>query len=680
MPPKKAATTATKPAPKAAAAPTKTTRAPGKRSASVVSTTVTKTTVKATKRKASEIETEDEAAPAPVAKKSKATPALKKAPAAEAKMVKPAAAKAASNVSTIKSSVSKTKAPAKKATKAAAPEKASAKKRVSEAAESDVEPPAKKTKSTKAAAKVTKTAPKPKTAPKAVTKAAPKKAVAKKAEQTDDEEPEDDEDDEDDENGEDAETAPEEKAVPKAKAVPKPKKVAAPKPPKPVKALPVINTVPTQVLDVFVFGEGGSGELGLGARKGADGKKVIDVTRPRLNPLLSAKDVGVVHLSVGGMHCVALTRENKILTWGVNDQGALGRATPNEGKMVDLPAGGDGSDSDSDSDDDDSGLNPSECEPRPVDPSHFPEGTVFVSVHAGDSTSFALTNTGLVYGWGTFRGNDGILGFREGTHTQATPILIPELKEITSIAVGTNHVLALNTKGKVYTWGAGEQSQLARRVVSRTATGALIPREFGLQRKKIVHIGCGDYHSFAVDAKGGVYSWGLNSFGQTGVPKDEETVENAIATPTLVESLKEYEIKQIAGGAHHTLACTTTGQVLVWGRIDGSQGGVEVEDMPKESLFMDEHEKPRYLTKPNVVPDIEAVYVATGPDTCLAVDKEGKAHTWGFSSNYQTGQGTGSDVKEATWVDNSAVRGKKIVWGGIGGQFGVLGGIHEDEA
>lgn len=218
---------------------------------------------------------------------------------------------------------------------------------------------------------------------------------------------------------------------------------------------------------------------------------------------------------------------------------------------------------------------------------------------------------------------------------------------------------------------------MARRVVSRTAVGALIPREFGLQRKKIVHIGCGDYHSFAVDAKGAVYSWGLNSFGQTGVPKDEETVENAIATPTLVKSLTEYDIKQIAGGAHHTLACTTTGQVLVWGRIDGDQGGVEIEDMPKEHLYLDEHGKPRFLVKPNVVPDIEGVYVATGPDTCLAIDKEGKAYTWGFSSNYQTGQGTATDVTEATWVDNTAVRGKKIVCGGIGGQFGVLGGIHE---
>jgi regulator of chromosome condensation len=101
------------------------------------------------------------------------------------------------------------------------------------------------------------------------------------------------------------------------------------------------------------------------------------------------------------MHCAALTHDNKILTWGVNDQGALGRETAQEGKMKDIKANGESEDSDSD--DEDSGLNPSEAEPRGVDQRHFPEGTKFAALCAGDSTTFALTTTGLVYGWGTFR-------------------------------------------------------------------------------------------------------------------------------------------------------------------------------------------------------------------------------------------------------------------------------------
>lgn len=155
----------------------------------------------------------------------------------------------------------------------------------------------------------------------------------------------------------------------------------------------VINEAPKTRLNVFVCGEGSSGELGLGAAK-----NVIDVKRPRLNQLLSAAQVGVVQVAVGGMHCVALTHDNKIFTWGVNDQGALGRDTAWEGGYKDID-----DNSDSGSDDNDSGLNPRESTPTQIPATAFPDGTVFVEVAAADSSSFALTDDGQVYGWGTFR-------------------------------------------------------------------------------------------------------------------------------------------------------------------------------------------------------------------------------------------------------------------------------------
>lgn len=395
------------------------------------------------------------------------------------------------------------------------------------------------------------------------------------------------------------------------------KKAAAPRK---VKALPkhkfgpAINEIPTVKLDVYVCGEGGAGELGLGSLK-FEGRKPIDVKRPRINHLLTAKSIGVVSIAVGGMHTAVLTHDNKILTWGVNDNGALGRKTTNDGKMKDISKA-DGDDSDSDSDDDDSGLNPSESEPREVDPKHFPEGTKFTSLVASDSATFAVTQEGLVYGWGTFRvsiigftpsfmanttqGNDGLLGFRGDQDTQETPILIPELKQITTLAAGTNHVLALTKKGKVFAWGAGEQNQLARRVVQRTSAGALIPREFGL-KGETVHIGCGDYHSFAVNKDGTVRSWGLNSWGECGIPKDEDD-NDIVNVPTVIESLKEYSLKQVDGGGHHTIAVTESGQVLTWGRIDLSQGGMEPSQFPKDAVFFDDDDKPRYLAKPAVIP------------------------------------------------------------------------------
>lgn len=161
----------------------------------------------------------------------------------------------------------------------------------------------------------------------------------------------------------------------------------------PLVAKPKINKAPTQRLDVFVNGENSAGELGLGSAK-----TVIDVKRPRLNPLLKADEVGVVQVACGGMHVAALTHDNKIFTWGINDQGQLGRETTSGVVMKDLD------DAKSvDSEDSDSGLNGLESTPTAVPASHFPDGTVFVKLSAGDGHTLALTDEGLVYGWGQYR-------------------------------------------------------------------------------------------------------------------------------------------------------------------------------------------------------------------------------------------------------------------------------------
>lgn len=154
-------------------------------------------------------------------------------------------------------------------------------------------------------------------------------------------------------------------------------------------ALPVLSQRPTKPLTVYVLGANSGGELGLGpsVKSGTIGK-------PRVNPYLS--ESGVVQISLGAMHGVALTHDNKILTWGVNDHGALGRDTTWEEKLVDM----DGDDSDSD---DGGDLNPKESTPTPVDMSAVPSDTVFTQVAATDNATFALTNTGRVYGWGSFR-------------------------------------------------------------------------------------------------------------------------------------------------------------------------------------------------------------------------------------------------------------------------------------
>ena len=146
---------------------------------------------------------------------------------------------------------------------------------------------------------------------------------------------------------------------------------------------------------MYVFGDGSSGgELGLGSGKGQS-----EVRRPRLNPHLAADTVGVVQVACGGMHTACLTHDNKILTWGVNDQGALGRDTNWDGGLRDVTEDG-GSDSDSEADGE---LNPHESTPGAVDFSELSDIPKFTQVACTDSATFALTEAGDVYGWGTFR-------------------------------------------------------------------------------------------------------------------------------------------------------------------------------------------------------------------------------------------------------------------------------------
>ncbi|KAK2592813.1 hypothetical protein QQS21_009481 [Conoideocrella luteorostrata] len=82
---------------------------------------------------------------------------------------------------------------------------------------------------------------------------------------------------------------------------------------------------------------------------------------------------------------------------GVHDEKARGRDTEwHGGKLQDIDAGKGGEEDD----DDGADLNPLESTPKEISTGSFPPNTRFVQVAAGDGCSFALTDTGRVYGCG----------------------------------------------------------------------------------------------------------------------------------------------------------------------------------------------------------------------------------------------------------------------------------------
>ncbi|TGZ79262.1 RCC1/BLIP-II [Ascodesmis nigricans] len=447
------------------------------------------------------------------------------------------------------------------------------------------------------------------------------------------------------------------KAAPKAKPV---AKAAAPK-----KEEKILTEPPKERLSIFTFGTGENGDLGLGPLPNAK-----EVKRPRLNPFLPIDKVGVVEVALGGMHGLVLTHDGKVYSWGVNDMCALGRDTSGDEKTREV-----GAESSDEDDDIEEHMNKFESTPMLVT---FPTPVTITRIAAGDSISIAVTNTGRVYGWGTFRAADGILGFTESTRVQPTPIELPGLTNIIDVACGNDHVLVLDTKGTVYAWGNGQQNQLGRRVVERTRTNALTPRALTFpHRLKVSRIFSGQYHSFAITTDGAVYAWGLNGYAQTGIYEadDSESLQT-IHTPQLVASLSQYEITHLAGGQHHSLAITKSGDLLTWGRMDAHQVGVIGKDLPQEHVIRDVAGKDRILTTPTKVADVKFRAADCGIDHCVAIDEHGQAWSWGFGTQYQVGQGPPArDVEVPTMIVNTATKDVDMKVVSCGGNFSTLGGV-----
>ncbi|EFY85859.1 Regulator of chromosome condensation family protein [Metarhizium acridum CQMa 102] len=404
--------------------------------------------------------------------------------------------------------------------------------------------------------------------------------------------------------------------------------------------LATINNVPTVKLTLLIFGGGENGELGLGPKNN-------EATRPTRNPHLSAFDI--VQVACGGMHTVALTSDNKIITWGVNDENALGRDTQWDGKLRDI---------DTASDDDDNGdMNPLESTPTQIPSDYFPSSVRFVQVAAGDSCSFALTDTGHVYGWGTFRDSRGEKGFRydergELVKNQATPVQIQNLQDIRQICCGVDHALALDIRGNI--WARG----------------------FRVCRNKAKYVASGSYHSFAIDKNDNVWAWGANSFGEAG---DAKTAGNrgAFITPTKINSLCQKKVLALDGGAHHSAAVTANGECFVWGRIIEGQLGIDFapEQLRDSTLIrFDERDKPCICLRPTIIPTTQhqqVTHVACGSDHTILIDQPGNAYSTGYGFQGQLGLNSNDDVKVFQRITDRRIK-DKLIWAGAGGQFSIV--------
>ncbi|MBY9082732.1 RCC1 repeat- and reductase domain-containing protein, partial [Paenibacillus sp. HN-1] len=97
-----------------------------------------------------------------------------------------------------------------------------------------------------------------------------------------------------------------------------------------------------------------------------------------------------------------------------------------------------------------------------------------------------------------------------GTTTNTTvPAAISTLSGVTAIAAGSRHSLALKSDGSVWAWGYGGSGELGDGSLTVRTTPVAVS---GLT-SEVTAIAGGNSHSLALKSDGSVWAWGYNGDG-----------------------------------------------------------------------------------------------------------------------------------------------------------------------
>jgi alpha-tubulin suppressor-like RCC1 family protein len=123
-------------------------------------------------------------------------------------------------------------------------------------------------------------------------------------------------------------------------------------------------------------------------------------------------------------------------------------------------------------------------------------------------------------------------------------VQVSGLSDVTAIAAGFNHSLALRTDGTVQAWGNNRAGQLGN------GTTTIFPTPTPVQVNGlagVTTIGGGGFFSLAVLTDGTMTAWGDNSQGALG-----DGTLTSTSTPVRVSGLSG--VTAIAAGVSHSLA------------------------------------------------------------------------------------------------------------------------------
>ena len=170
-----------------------------------------------------------------------------------------------------------------------------------------------------------------------------------------------------------------------------------------------------------------------------------------------------------------------------------------------------------------------------------------MAVACGEHFSAVVTHSGHIFAWG--KGDGAQLGVSTHEHKWfPSSINIPA--RFVLVAAGRLHAIAVAKDGALWVWGSNNYCQLGH------ADGQLSLKPTPLDKiafggATVVMADCGERHTVAITADGGVWTFGQNNVGQLG---HGDTSHRKQPFRVMSQNFQESKIVKVAAGAFHNVA------------------------------------------------------------------------------------------------------------------------------
>ncbi|EFO85751.1 hypothetical protein GCK72_004997 [Caenorhabditis remanei] len=359
--------------------------------------------------------------------------------------------------------------------------------------------------------------------------------------------------------------------------------------------------------------------------------------KPRKVDIFEENGLKPIQVVAGGVHSSVLTSDGQVFMCGINEKGTV----PAEG--VEHEGSTD------------------EFAKVPFSEEIGREGKI-IMLAAGASFTAALTDEGSVIAWGNLRNSNGNVDVHPLLHKmQEKPVVIVHQakRKIVKIAAGENHLVMLDEKGCLLTFGDGEMGQLGRSSRTKTIRSKymcdesgdhlVVPLRFKNKGKfyDVVakNVFASGFWTIIHGEDGKYYSFGLNNYAQLGIKVDEADVgqdgqdnrELRVFLPTEAPAFGAEETFVNIEGVQHVVLLDSQGNVFAMGKNTDNALGIG------NWTGKDDQQHWLYDTLQKLDFDSKIVGVSAKLATSIAWSEDGTAYAWGFDTTGQLGLGLKDD-------------------------------------